>query len=285
MPAAFDLPARDGLRLAADWLAPPTPRAAVLIAPAMGVPRRYYHPFARFLAQDGIAVLIANYRGMDGSDSTPDARLRDWAEQDLAGASDWLLARAPDIPRTWIGHSVGAQLFGVVPDLPFERALFVAGQSGYSGHWPSRRGRLAMRALWWAGVPAFTWMFGRLPMKALRQGEDVPAGVAREWASWGRHPLYIQSYADTLPADGFRAWRGLLRIVSFTDDVYAPPSTARALAAMYRASSPEVVQIAPSDVGMREIGHFGAFRERARDALWTGFRAFANAREIDSPRR
>lgn len=275
MSTAIALPARDGLRLAAEWVAPVAPRAAALVAPAMGVPRRYYLPFARSLAENGIATLVANYRGMDGSENHPTARLRDWAEQDLAGASDWLVARTAGLPRTWIGHSVGAQLFGLLPNAPFDRALFVAGQSGWSGNWPSRRDRLTLAAFWWVGVPIVTRAAGKLPMRAFGQGEDVPAGVAREWASWGRKRNYIGSYAETLPTDGFRTFAGPLRMVAFSDDRYAPASTARALAAMYRVAEPEVREITPPYAGLPRIGHFGAFRAESRDAIWSEFLTFA----------
>jgi predicted alpha/beta hydrolase len=272
---AVEVAARDGLRLACDWFPASAPAAAALIAPAMGVPRRYYRSFAEYLAERGVSTLVANYRGMDGSAPDPAARLRDWAEQDLAGAAAWLLARTACVSRTWIGHSVGAQLFGLLADPPFDRALFVAGQSGWSGGWPRRRERLAIRALWWVGVPVSTALLGYLPMRRLGQGQDVPGGVAREWASWGRHPDYVRSYADTLATDGFRTFRGPVRMVNFPDDRYAPPRTALRLGAMYRATTPEALVIAPSEVGLPAIGHFGAFRSASRAALWGGFADFA----------
>ena len=56
--------ADDGARLDADLVAPAAPRRAALLAPALGVPRRFYRPFAEFLAAEGVAVLAVDYRGV-----------------------------------------------------------------------------------------------------------------------------------------------------------------------------------------------------------------------------
>jgi predicted alpha/beta hydrolase len=39
-------------------------------------------------------------------------------------------------------------------------------------------------------IPAASALFGFLPMRALTGGEDLPGGVALEWARWCRHPRY-----------------------------------------------------------------------------------------------
>jgi predicted alpha/beta hydrolase len=195
------VPARDGTPLAADLFEPAgAPRAAVLVAPAMATARRFYAPFARGLADAGFAVLSVDYRGIGGSRPPAlrgyGATLHDWGEQDLAGAADFLAARYPGLPVGWIGHSVGGQLLGIVEGVRVDAALLVASRNGHWRHWPSRLGRAAMFGFWHAFIPAAVAAVGYLPMRALRQGEDVPAGVAREWARWGRHREYIWSYAE-----------------------------------------------------------------------------------------
>ena len=61
-------PARDGFRLSGDWFEPVGPsRAVAVIAGAMGVRRRFYRAFAAFLAENGIATLTFDYRGIGGS--------------------------------------------------------------------------------------------------------------------------------------------------------------------------------------------------------------------------
>src|SRR6185503_6816847 len=96
-PASISIEAADGFRLAADLFAPNDARAAVLIAPAMGVAREFYRPFAGFLAENGLASLVLDYRGIGGSAPKSlrgfKASLHEWAELDLEAALETIRAR------------------------------------------------------------------------------------------------------------------------------------------------------------------------------------------------
>jgi predicted alpha/beta hydrolase len=269
---SLTIPARDGFALAADLHQPEgAPAGAVLLAPAMGVTRRHYAPFAAFLARHGFAVLAVDVRGIGGS-RPPSLRgfpasLHGWGEDDLSGAIDFLAARFPGVPRLWIGHSAGGQLFGLHAGPDVAGAVLVAAQHG---HWRNWRGsaRLAMAALWWAVIPAAVRLVGWLPMRALRQGEDVPAGVAREWARWGRHRSYIGLYAQRRPDAAFVRFAGPVRLYAIEDDPYAPVASVEALAACFAAARVEVRRVRPAALGVRAVGHFGFFRPRFETTLW-----------------
>jgi predicted alpha/beta hydrolase len=273
---AARLRAADGYQLAADVFTPAiAPRAAALVAPAMGVRRGFYAPLARYLAEAGILSLSLDYRGM--GDSRPaslrgfPARLRDWGEQDLAAGVAELSRRAPGAPLLWVGHSVGGQLLGLLPEAPVRAAVFLGCQSGWAGHW-SGLSRAVMTALWWGFIPASTALAGYLPMRALGQGDDVPAGVAREWASWGRHRRYIGRYADAAGGLAFARYAGAIRSYAFSDDAYAPPAACRGLLSLYRRARSELKLVRPEDLGARSLGHFAPLRERFREPLWRDVR-------------
>jgi predicted alpha/beta hydrolase len=246
----------------------------VVVAPAMGVRRSFYAAFSTFLAEAGLLALTVDYRGI--GDSAPrtlrgfPARLRDWGELDLSGACDELRRQAPGVPILWVGHSVGAQLMGLV-DAPVAAAVFVASGTGHPSHWPAAA-RLGMGAIWWVGVPLLTALAGRLPMKALGQGEDVPAGVAREWAEWGRHPRYVRRYADSRGGAGYARYAGPIRAYSFSDDAYAPPRAAGSLLELYSAARVEHRTLRPGDLGVERLGHFAPLRQGFAVPLWTEIR-------------
>ena len=85
-------------------------RAAVLIAPALGVPRRFYQPFAQFLAGEGYDVLSIDYRGIGESGRDCDAaliRLADWGCLDIDAALRWLRENSRAQRRGLVGHSLG----------------------------------------------------------------------------------------------------------------------------------------------------------------------------------
>lgn len=260
-------PASDGTQLVSDLYTPEgPPRAAVLLGPAMGVRRRYYAPFARYLAERGLLALVPDYRGI-GAARGSRARLHEWGALDLTAGARALQAEAPGLPLLFLGHSVGGQLFGLV-EAPFVAAHFVACQSGHWRLW-SGPSKLAMASLWWVGIPLVTRLLGKLPMAALGQGEDLPPLVARDWARWGRDRDYLQVHARRVGGARYATYEGPLRAVAIEDDSYAPPRTVEALAHHYPRARLEAVRARPSEAGVKRIGHFGWFREPFRQSLWS----------------
>lgn len=271
-PVDVELAAADGYRLAATRFAPADePRAAVLVAPAMGVPRRFYREIASFLATRGAEVLTVDYRGIGGSRPASlrgfPARLRDWGELDVEAGLRAVRERHPGLPLVYFAHSVGGQLLGLAASAPaVERALFVASQSAWEGHWDGNW-RWRMRALWRVMIPVATAAFGHLP-GWLGVGQDVPKRVAREWARWGRHPDYLLRDGGAARHAAYAALGFPLRAVAIADDNYAPERSVRALVGFYAGSRSEVHVVEPSDVGRRRLGHFAPFRRDPGEALW-----------------
>ena len=234
------------------------PRAAVLIAPAMAVRQRFYAKLAAAVAGQGAAALTVDYRGIGAS--RPQGSLRgfsahfhDWGERDLAGAADFLQRRFPQVPLVYIGHSAGAQLLGLV-EAPVRAAIFASAGTAY---WRAYRGRARafMFAFFHLIVPAMVTLRGFLPMSTFGQGDDVPAGVALEWAKWGRHPQYVASYGG----EKYRRLGNPVRALSIEDDNYAPRTAVEGLLDLYPAAPKELLSV-PGP-----LGHFGFFR---RPELW-----------------
>lgn len=268
-------PARDGRLLAGSLFPADRPRGTVVVASAMGVRRRLYARFAQHLTEAGLTCLTFDYRGIgdsrEGSLRGFQARLHEWGELDLAGAIDWLRERYPRLPLQLVTHSVGGQVFGLIEDAPVAGAVFIGSQSG---SWRLWRGlpRVVMFLVWHAVLPGFARALGYIPMKALGQGEDLPGGVGAEWAEWGRRDDYVWGYARPRGGLGFSSWSGPLRAYAITDDGYAPRAGVEALAAMYTRARAEVRVVSPRDLGAERAGHFGVFRPRFRDTLWTEVR-------------
>lgn len=269
----FTLVAADGAKVPADlFRARGVTVATVVMAPAMGVPRRFYRPFCSYLAEAGLTVVSIDYRGV--GEAAPksllgfQATLHDWAELDLRAAVTWLREQHPALPLLWVGHSVGGQLLAWMQRPPVDRALFVAAQSGHWRNWDGLR-QAAMFFLWHAFIPVSVRLTGRLPMSAVGQGEDVPAGVARQWAQWGRHPRYLAAFAR--PGNGLETWTGTLRAYSITDDNLAPERSVRGLVDEFKKATKEIRVVKPAELGLKQIGHFGAFRPASKD-LWKQMR-------------
>lgn len=247
----------------------------VVVAGATGVRQRYYARFASFLAEAGLTVVTFDYRGVGGSlegeVAASRATMREWGELDLAAAVRFAGAIGRG-PVGLVGHSAGGQLVAFLPRPEALGAIVTVGsQSGDYRLWPTPA-RLRMALLWYGVVPAVTRAAGYLPGR-LGIGEDLPPGVALEWARWCRTPGYYAGDATTGVAAGLVKVRAPVLAYSFDDDPYAPPRAVDALLSLYARAPVTRVRV---DRAAR-LGHFGFFREAARDAHWARARAFLAA--------
>jgi predicted alpha/beta hydrolase len=276
----------DGVSLAATvWDPPGRARDRVLVvASATGVLQRTYAPFAASLAARGFAVVTFDYRGMGDSQTrahalTPEQApsMHDWGERDLASVLVWAGTALGNGRAALLGHSVGGQLVGLLPAHAQSRisALVTIGsQSGDFRLWPLPA-RLAMAVLWYGVVPGVTHAVGYLP-GALGIGQDLPAGVALEWARWCRTPGYLVGEGFEARRDGFARLGAPVLAYGFDDDPYAPPAAVDALHALYVGARVERRQLGRS---AGRFGHFGFFRPRHR-ALWDDVATFLGAHAV-----
>ena len=261
------IPATDGFPLGgSEFGDAEKAERVVLVAPATGVRRRLYRPFAEFLAIQGLGAVTWDWRGT--GDSRPRSlrgfrtRMRDWGARDLAGVIDWASERYPRARVFVVGHSFGGQSVGLAANRHRVKGLVaIAAQSGYWGHWP-RPQRYRVALLWYLVLPLAARVAGYFPARLLRLGEDLPRGVALEWARWGRRRSYLGDWS------GHRAFTAPILALSFADDPFAPRRAAEALLAEYGSPVQTHRHLAPKDLGVPQIGHFGFFRPNVTPALW-----------------
>ncbi|AKV00765.1 hydrolase of the alpha/beta superfamily [Labilithrix luteola] len=278
------IPARDGFPLEATIFErthgrgldehASDPRARVIvIASATGVRRGFYAGFATYLAARGFDVVTFDYRGIGASradeQSSASVTMRDWGELDLAAVVTWAADMLGDGRISVVGHSVGGQLLGLLPEPSRIRAAVTVGaQSGDYRLWPMPS-RLLMALLWYGVVPSVTKMVGYLPGK-LGIGEDLPPGVALEWARWCRTPDYLVGDGGDSRRASFARLEAPVLAYGFDDDGYAPEAAVDALMSFYTGARIERRQLGRSD---GRFGHFGFFRRR-HEALWNEVAGF-----------
>lgn len=270
-PVTFTVRADDGTLLGARIYEPEGAiRGNVLIHGATAVPQRFYALFARALAGAGLRTITYDYRGVGASRPRVlahyTADLADWAQLDARAMHRYVREHHPGVPLAVVGHSFGAQLIGLLDEVrEADLAILVGGQLGYRGFWPQPQAA-ALRALWSFVVPNVSAWLGYLPGR-LGLGEDLPRGVAEQWARWCSHPLYlISEYPDA--AARFARFDVPVRAYSFTDDAYAPPRAVDALLQRLTGTRVDHRRLAPSDLALAEVGHFGFFRQATGSRLW-----------------
>jgi predicted alpha/beta hydrolase len=269
---AITITTSDHHTLAARVYEPEGPvQRAVLITSAMGVPQRFYQAFATWLAGQGVAVMSFDLRGM--GDSAPPrlrgykASITDWATKDLPAAVNVFCARWPDVPRVYLGHSLGGQLFGWL-DHPerFERVLTVAAGNGY---WRFNAPAVRKQAplLWWVLAPVAVTLAGYFPGKRLGVLADLPAAAMWQWRRWCLSPQYLGVEGSAL-----RARYALVRVpitaVIMEDDELLGPEGFRKLYELYAHAHVRFEHLHPHQLGMKRIGHFGLFKSTSASTLW-----------------
>jgi predicted alpha/beta hydrolase len=272
-PHGFELRALDGEPLAAHHFAPRQPaRGAALIVPAMGVPQAFYAPLATWLAEVGVHALTFDYRGTGRSRRGPlrevEADIVTWARLDTTAALRALQDRAPDLPLTWIGHSLGAQIVPFVPDhRELAKVITIAAGSGY---WRDNVAALRPKVwlLWYVLAPLITPVFGYFPGKRLRMIADLPAGVIRQWRRWCLDPHYAVGAEGPAVRELYARVTAPITALSFTDDEMMSERNTESLHGFYVTAPTTMRRIAPAAVGMPRIGHFGFFRSASRAPLW-----------------
>jgi predicted alpha/beta hydrolase len=245
-------------RLVTSFPATVDPWATLLVAGAMGVPRRFYSPLATFLAANGIHVTTVDY--------PPEGDLFTWVE-----ALDRTLAEtravAPDLPLLYLGHSLGGQVLGVLPRVQEVRAaLTVTAGSGY--YKLNDRMPLQVRLFWFVMIPLLTPLFGYFPGKALRMVGDLPRGVAWQWRKWCLHPEYLLAEGDGYRS-AFERVKVPIRSYSFDDDWLINCRAVDHLHTFYRAAPVERLHVKPADRGVKRIGHFGFFLPASEPTFWS----------------
>jgi predicted alpha/beta hydrolase len=235
--------------------APDDPAApAVVVWPAMGVPARYYRPFARELVGAGLAVVVADLRGT--GDSTPAASRRSRyglaALVEDVGAVQQALDSTVDGRRTLlVGHSLGGQA------ALLHCALAAPSESSRGGTWAGSAGRRSTvdaLVLVGVGLPYFRAYPGRRAASVLAMTQSIVAatelvgvwpgwgfggrqarGVIRDWGYTARHGRYPALGGMDVEVALGRLSTPVLA-VDVAHDNLIPPSTVDHLAAKLRTA-------------------------------------------------
>jgi predicted alpha/beta hydrolase len=249
-------------------------RATVLIAPATGVTARYYHRYAAYLARTGFTAVTFDYRGIGASTesvaASREARWADWGLLDIDAMLRWIRATGPTGQLLTVGHSFGG--FGIAlaaTSAQVTRHLSIGGQHAYwLDYRPGHRTRMWGR--WHLFMPATTVLCGHFPGRRLGWLEDLPRGIALDWARSRRDFPRIgiddnQRAAIRLHLARFHA---PTLAVSATDDPFATDAAvARAWA--YSPHAPvHRWTLSPQDLDAPQLGHFGLLHDRFGSTFW-----------------
>jgi predicted alpha/beta hydrolase len=235
----------DGHRFDLQARIPSNPRATLLWHGGMGIAARHYLTFAEALAARGIAVFVADWRGL-GSSSVRASRTVDWGYRELLmvdmpaceAAVDQAL---PNLPRIVGGHSLGGQLSSVRAGLApgSASALWLVASS--TPYWRA----FPLRNRWWLPsayrlLDAIARTQGKLPGRRIGFGGEESRGVIRDWSRCGLTGRYA---AADLAVDLDLALQRVtlpIRAVRMSHDWLAPASSLQALLGKMPDARPDI---------------------------------------------
>jgi predicted alpha/beta hydrolase len=251
-------------------------KSPVLVAGALGIEQRYYSAFCHWLAERGHLVMSFDLRGI-GASLLAGQSLRDvhadmllWARVDFAAAVQELCERSGAEQVTVVGHSLGAQHAGMAfeeTQVRVGKVVSVAAGSGYWRDWQTPSRRAAPWMFYMAG-PLLTPLFGYFPGKRIGMVGNLPAGVMRQFSRWCKHPEFAWGAEPELVLSSLARARYPIHAFSFTDDDAMTEACTRKLFAAHQNAGCVVERISPADVGVKRIGHTGAFRREMAQSLW-----------------
>lgn len=270
-----EIECNDGLSLTGTFHIPENdPIAVVVIASALGVPRRFYGKFSSYLAENGFATITFDYRGSgDSTLRNTGAKkfdLAQWGEQDIEAALETAGKKFPGLPLHFLGHSCGGQLLGLAPaSAKLASIILIAAAMPQAKFWKFPK-NLGLWCLWRIVVPLAAAGREFFPARTLKLGSgDLPVGVLRQWAHWALSDGYLFSGAAGLDTTRYAALRSSLLCVHATDDAYAPPEAVRAMQARYSGCAQEEWVLDPTRMHQPGIGHFGYFKQDMKTGLWS----------------
>jgi predicted alpha/beta hydrolase len=248
-----------------------TPRATIVIASAMAVPQSFYAAFARHLSEAGYHVWTFDYRGMGESrhghirDVT--ASLTTWFSLDYDAIVTHAAARDPQLACFVIGHSLGGQTAPLLPSRQLISGLInIAVGSGAMRHNQASTRRIAP-LFWYVLVPVLCRLLGYFPGRRLGIVGDVPRGAVMQWRKWCLTPDYILS-GEPNARDAYASATFAVLALTFTDDELLKEAGSQLLRDAYVKTLVDYRLIAPADVALSRIGHFGFFKPQSEAALW-----------------
>ncbi|REL30679.1 alpha/beta hydrolase family protein [Thalassotalea euphylliae] len=250
-------------------------RGVVVIAAAMGVEQKFYFDFAQWLAEQGFEVLTFDYRGMGQSLRQPLAQvsitISDWVQQDCVYMIDKAELLAQGKPIYWLGHSLGGQVFAMIPNRhKVTQIITVASGSGY---WKTSDIKIKSVSLmlWFLVVPIATRLVGYFPGKRLGIIGDLPYGVMRQWRQWCLNPDYLVGCEGNQVREQYHALTLPITALAFQDDELINYASVDKLHSFYQTAEKNHQYISPKEQNLEQIGHFGFFRSKHAQTLWPAF--------------
>ena len=241
----------------------------VILNSGAGIPKSFYEPFASWLADQGLPTVTYDYRGIGASRGKSihklSATIRDWGSKDCAAVLLDAFSAYPRAKISVVGHSIGGIVTKFVTTaVGIERLLLISPHTGFFGDYADNS-RAKMFIAWHVLMPLITRIAGYFPGRIIGLPEDLPYGVALEWA--GRR-FEADLKFDILNGGGGGNVACKVLVLRPRDDPFATRAAMKRVGSQFPLSTftDRILELG-GDANLG-IGHFGFFKRRNRERLW-----------------
>ncbi|MFW2178483.1 MULTISPECIES: alpha/beta fold hydrolase [unclassified Moraxella] len=253
-------------------LAASSVKAGIMLAPATGIKRQFYHNFAQFLADNGYGVMTFDNEGigdsLEGDIAKSNASLISWGRYDMTAILDKLMQTFPNTSYHLIGHSAGGQLFGLMPNHDKLTSVFNVACS--SGQIRNMAMPYRAKAMYFMDVfiPMSNLIFGYTKTSKVGMGEDLPKQVAKQWRDWCNGSGYIKTaFGKTVQTHYYDEVKLPTLWVNAPDDDIANDKNVADMIRVFPNIQATTKTLNPKDYGLKHIGHMKFF-SRQNQVLW-----------------
>jgi predicted alpha/beta hydrolase len=264
----------------------------VLVGSATGIKQGFYRRFCAFLVEQlNCTCLTFDFQGIGASPVDPDSekgsisteKLKKlnkvnlssyWYLGDLPAVSNYLNVRFKErSPKVFIGHSAAAHAVLVSPgaDEIFDRFILACAGSPNYVFQPNPVFTLIGSYLY---MPITNALYGYFPASKLGLGEDLPAGVGRQWLGWAKYRGYYMDARKDLREKAEKWNPKSALVMTFQDDDFS--TTSKAFEEFYEyckqansTNSLKHLHLPGTIDGLKRTGHNGLFFDSHKEGLWT----------------
>ncbi len=272
----------DHIQLAGKYYPCPNCSSAVLICPEIGMAQGSYSDFARWLNEQGFAVFTFDYRGVgDSLFGTPvkdnRAKAHRWGQLDMTAALSLLREKHPNMPLHVLAHGIAGTLVGLMSNHSLiSGVVSLGGSIDYVRHSPGFTGFMT-KTFFSYYMPFCISRFGYVPMRFLGWQEDIPAGVAREWANWCLNPGHIRnSFGLEVKNYFYSEFHSPILVLHTDNDPSSHQISLDDMYSLFRSARIDHIEISPQSHGIKQFDHRNFFQSRYAK-LWPIITEWLNA--------
>lgn len=272
-PNEIKIKCSDSFELSGALFIPQEIKAAVMIAPATGIKKRFYFSFARHLAEHGYVALTFDNRGIGDSSgkniNQVNASLVNWGKLDMTAALEYLKGNFPDKKYHLIGHSAGGQLMGLMENAKDLSSMFnFACSSGsiQNAEYPFKFLSFFFLRIF---LPMSSFLFDQANNQWVGMGEPLPKLVAKEWSRWCAGKGYVKVDLGTKIKEHFYDEINIpTQWLHASDDDIANLENVKDMIRVYPKIESEIITLNPKKLGYPSIGHMSFFSSKKKE-LWS----------------